>query len=319
MAKTTRNWEARIGRRLRLRDLNILLAVVQSRSMAKAARELSVSQPAVSQAVAGLEHTLGVRLLDRSAQGVEPTAYGRALLKRSLAAFDELGQAVRDIEFLTDPTQGELRVGCPESIVAAFLPALLERFSRQHPQVIVHVEQINNVSPHFRELRDRKVDLVLARILNSFVAEDLEVENLIDDRPFVVAGTKSGWIGRRKARLADLVDDPWVLPSSETLAGSVTLQAFRAENLELPRARVVSLSTHLRCSLIASGHFLGILPGSVLRFNARRFSLKALPINLRTEANPVAVVTLKNRTLSPIAQLFIDSARAAMKSTSQER
>src|SRR5215469_10149269 len=121
MQKFAKNWQARIGRRLRLRDLHVLLAVVQSRSMAKAGRELSISQPAVSQAIADLEHTLGVRLLDRSPRGIEPTEYGRALLRRSLAVFDELVQAVRDIEFLTDPTQGELRLGCPESIVAAFI------------------------------------------------------------------------------------------------------------------------------------------------------------------------------------------------------
>ena len=96
--------EDRIGRRLKLRDVNVLLAVVQCGSMARAAERLAVSQPpVVSKAIADLEHTLGVRLLDRSRQGVEPTSYGQALLKRGLAAFDELRQGVKDIEFLADP------------------------------------------------------------------------------------------------------------------------------------------------------------------------------------------------------------------------
>jgi molybdenum-dependent DNA-binding transcriptional regulator ModE len=63
---------SRIWRRLKLRDLETLLAVAQWGSMAKAAVHLSVSQPAVSKAIADMEHVLGVRLLDRSAQGVEP-------------------------------------------------------------------------------------------------------------------------------------------------------------------------------------------------------------------------------------------------------
>jgi len=92
-------WQDRIGRRLKLRDVNILLAVVECGSMARAAERLAVSQPVVSKAIADLEHSLGVRLLDRSRQGIESTSYGQALLQRGLAAFDELRQGVKDIEF----------------------------------------------------------------------------------------------------------------------------------------------------------------------------------------------------------------------------
>ena len=96
------DWETQIGRRLRLRDLHALFTVVQCGSMAKAAGQLGVSQPAVSKVVGDLEYALGVRLLDRTRRGVEPTIYGRALLKRGLVAFDELKQSIRDIEFLAE-------------------------------------------------------------------------------------------------------------------------------------------------------------------------------------------------------------------------
>src|SRR5262245_27313740 len=95
-------WEGRLGRRLRLRDLYILSAVVTSGSMAKAARALAMTQPAVSEAIANLEHILRVRLLDRHARGVTPTIYADAILRRSTTVFDELRQGVRDIEFLSD-------------------------------------------------------------------------------------------------------------------------------------------------------------------------------------------------------------------------
>ena len=104
-------WNDRVRRRLKLRDVDILLAVIQTGSMGKAAGALNMSQPAVSKAIAYLEHTLGVRLLDRSRQGVEPTPYGRALIKRGVAMFDELRQGVQDIASLTDPTVGEIRMG----------------------------------------------------------------------------------------------------------------------------------------------------------------------------------------------------------------
>jgi len=97
MSRTTIDWESRIGRRLGLRDLHVFVTVVQRGSMAKAAQQLNVTQPAVSKVIADLEHTLGVRLLDRRPQGVAPTIYGQALLKRGSAVFDELKQSmVRD-------------------------------------------------------------------------------------------------------------------------------------------------------------------------------------------------------------------------------
>ena len=80
-------WSDRIGRRFKLRDLHILLAVVQSGSMGKAAGQLAMSQPVVSKAVSDMEHALGVRLLDRSRRGVELTTYGRAVIKRGAAVF----------------------------------------------------------------------------------------------------------------------------------------------------------------------------------------------------------------------------------------
>jgi DNA-binding transcriptional LysR family regulator len=131
------DWESQIGRRLKLRDLHAFLTVLRHGSMAKAAQQLGVSQPTVSEVVADLEHAIGVRLVDRSARGVEPTPFGGALLKRSVVAFDELKQSIRDIEFLSDQTAGEVRVGAPP-VLAGFVAAVTERLTRRHPRIICH-------------------------------------------------------------------------------------------------------------------------------------------------------------------------------------
>src|SRR5215469_12661225 len=131
------DWERQIGRRLKLRDLHVFATVVQRGSMAKAAQQLGVSQPAVSEVIADLEHALGVRLVDRSAQGVAPTIYGDALLRRSVTVFDELKQSIRDIEFLSDPTVGEVRIACAESLWFTLFPEVVLRFSEQYPRVEV--------------------------------------------------------------------------------------------------------------------------------------------------------------------------------------
>jgi DNA-binding transcriptional LysR family regulator len=134
--------DARIRRRLKLRHLDTLLAVAQHRSMAQAATHLSVSQPAVSKAIAEMEHTLGVRLFDRTVQGVEPNLYGRALLKWALAVFDDVRQGVKELEFLADPAAGEVRIGASEPIIAGLLPAIIERVHRDHPRMCIHVKHV---------------------------------------------------------------------------------------------------------------------------------------------------------------------------------
>ena len=148
--------ESYIGRRIRLRDLHVFFVVTQRGSMAKAAADLGVTQPAVSRIVADLEHALGVRLLDRSAQGVEPAVYGRALLRHSGVAFDEIKQAIREIEFLANPNVGEVRIGCPESITAAILPPVIERLFERYPRVIPIVGEVATPSLDFSELRARR-------------------------------------------------------------------------------------------------------------------------------------------------------------------
>src|SRR3954468_24832095 len=131
----------RILQRLKLRDVRVLITVVQCGGMGKAAKLLAVSQPAISKAIAGMERTLGVPLLDRDPQGVEPTIYGRALLKWAIAFFDDLRQGVREIGFLADPTTGEVRIGTAEAMAAGLVPAVIYRLSRQFPRLSFNVTQ----------------------------------------------------------------------------------------------------------------------------------------------------------------------------------
>jgi len=155
-------WSERIGRRIRLRDIQILLAVVQCGNMTKAAKQLAISKPVVSKVIADLEYVVGVRLLDRDRHGAEPTIYGAALIKHDAAAFDELKQGVQEIEFLTDPTVGELRVGATAPMLAGILPVIVDRLRRRHPRLVFDVMEATGGPALHRELRERNVDLVLA-------------------------------------------------------------------------------------------------------------------------------------------------------------
>jgi len=274
-----------------------------------------MSQSAVSEAIAGLESALRVRLLDRSPQGVKPTIYAEALLKRGHVVFDELRQGVKDIEFLAEPTKGEVRIACPELLSAGLLPATIDRLARRHPKIVVRVAQMDTTNLEFRELRERKVDLTLARLPRTFVADELNIEVLLHDPHYVVVGARSPWARRRKIALADLMNEPWIFPPNHVVMGLIK-EAFEANHLEAPEERVTAASILLRNQLLATGRFLTMLPDSVLRYTATQWSLKSLPIDLRIKPWPIAILTLKNRTLGPVTELFIEHLRSVAGSLS---
>jgi len=305
-------WEQQIGRRLRLRDLFVFFTVVEYGSMAKAAARLGVATPSVSEVIASLEHALSVRLLDRTPKGVTTTAYGDALLARGRAAFDELRQGIRDIEFIADPEAGELRIGCPESLAAGFLVRVLERFSRQHPRVRFHVVPVFQPTVEFPELLERKIDLVFARLAKDPVrgrlGDELNAEILFRDRYALVVGENSRWARRRRVTLADLIDEPWIMTPLDALGDSFLANAFKTRGLTPPSLVITTFSIHLRNNLVGDGKFITALPESVLSIYRKRHGLKELPIELSVRP-PVAVVTLRNRTLGPTTQLFLQCAR----------
>ena len=305
-------WHERIGRRLKLRDLHILLAVAQHGSMAKAAAVLAISQPAVSKAIGDMEHAVGLRLLDRTRQGTEVTTYGRALINHGTVIFDELKQAAQELEFLADPTLGELRIGSSESLAAGLLPAVIERFSRQYPKVTLTVAQAVVATTHYRELRERSIDLLFVHS-PPIEEQDLHSEVLFDDRFVVVAGGKSRWTRLRRLSLADLAGEQWILPPADSLARALVAAVFRDCGLQLPRGPLNTLSIHLFLQLVATGRFVAMLPGSLMQFRGRNWPLKILPIKVPAKPRPVAIMGLKNRTLSPVARIFVDCARTVAR------
>jgi DNA-binding transcriptional LysR family regulator len=305
-------WTDRIGRRIKLRDLHVLEAVVQAGSMTKAAGQLAISVPVVSKAIAELEHTVGVPLLDRSPQGVEPTAYGRALIRRGLVAFDELRQGVRDIEFLSDPTTGEVRVASTAPLAASFVSGVIDRLSKQYPRMVFY-PTVGDTEILSRRLGERTVDLVIGRRFGRLADEQLDFHSLYDNPYVVMAGAKNPWVHKRKVSLAELMAEPWVLPSPESSVGSFLAEAFQVQGLDFPPTAVVAYAYEVRVSLLATNRYLTILPESVLRFPAIDPRIKSLSVELPLRRMPIGVITLKNRTLSPAAQLFIDYAREIAK------
>src|SRR5215813_4429047 len=281
------------ARRLKLRQLEIIVAVAETGSMAKAAARLAVTQPAISRAIADAEHDLGVSLFDRSPQGVVPTDYGRALLRRGIAAFDEIDQGVKDIEFLA------------EGIVLA----AINRLSRQYPRVVYDIGITDGLALYER-LRDRTIEVGFGlQSPETERFEDIGLEPLYEESMLVVAGTNSPWARRRKIELGELVNERWTWPPPPSRFDMLVVEAFRASGLKPPRAAVSTPALNVRISLAATGPFLAVVPAGVMSAPGKYPSVRVLPVGLPGSLRQVAIFTFKKRALSPLAQRFIDCAR----------
>jgi DNA-binding transcriptional LysR family regulator len=311
-------WHERIKSRLKLRELHTLEAVVQSGSMVKAAAHLGLSQSAVSKSITEMEHTLGVRLLDRTSRGVEPTAYARILLKRSVAIFDELTQGLKEIEYLTDPTSGELRIGTTEPMTA-IVATVTDRLSRQYPRMTFHVMVSGPMELVLSELRERNLDLVISRMVGPNPGKDLKGEILFHDPLAVMTGLHNPWVRRRNVELSDLMDEPWLLPPPDMAISHFVAEAFRARGLAVPRSPVITSSVHMRHNMLVTGRYVAMLPSAMLKFPTYRGSLRALPIELPETRRPIGLITLKKRDLSPVAKLFINCAREIIRPLAIEK
>lgn len=295
-------------RRLRFRDLQVFLAVVQHGSMGRATTQLGITQPSVSELISGLESTIGARLFDRSPEGVQPTIYGQALLKRAIASFDELRQGLRDLEYLADPTVGEVRIGCPDSIAATVLSKMIANFCRDHPRIALRFDQVPAPTLEVPMLHARKLDVVISWVSapKDRFGADLSVEALFEDEVVVAAGRNSRWARKRKISLSDLAKGPWTGAPPETMARIVLDDAFQAINLPAPQMAVTTFSVPLRHHLLTTAGFLSAMPKSLVH---RSPDLKELAIALPRHNYPVAIVTVKNRILNPAVDLFLERVR----------
>src|SRR5215469_17216681 len=230
-------WNERTRRRLKLRDLDILATLIDAGSMGKAAARLNVSQPAVSKAVAELEAALGVRLVDRGRRGITPTPYGLALKRRSVAIFNDLRQSVQDIDFLSDPTTGEIRIGTTDPVSVAVVSPCIDRLSRKHPRMSFHVVA-GDTAGLYREVIDRNVELAICRMLGP-LPHDLAAEVLFHDPLVVLTSARNPLTRRRRLTLAKLVNEPWVQLPADSLFGSLVVEVFRVNGHEPPRPTVV--------------------------------------------------------------------------------
>lgn len=309
------SWDERIGRRLTLWDLSILLTAIEAGSMSKAAEHLRVSQPAISKTIALLEREVGARLVTRSSRGIEPTEHGRALLARSRAALKELKDAVDDMAVLSDPKAGELRIAANEVALSGVVGTVINRLYARYPGIVFEIVPAYTHGAQIHELEQGHVELVIGQMPHTAVDRHLDASELFQEQLVVVAGTRNPWARHSTIELAELMDEPWVFSPLNSISGRSMEHAFKASGLGLPRIMVVASSMQLLRRLVMDNEFLALFPSSVVRSSQ---GVCVLPVTVNAQWQPIGILTMKHRTLSPLAKLFIECAHSVVRESQAE-
>ena len=306
------DWLDRIGRRLKLRDMHILLAVAEWGSIARAAERLAISQPVVSKAIAELERTVGVRLLDRNRLGAEPTPLWPALLRHGLAAFDELRQGVKEIEILADPTAGEVQIGATEAMVAGLLPVVIDRLYRRYPRLSVNITQAPTGAALYHGLRERTVDFVVGRLLSPTGAGS-EHGNPIRGTPKRGGRNTEPLDQAPQDRLGRIDRGAMGLASTGYPGASAFRQCFPCQWPGHSKKRCgLQLDADVQRAA-RNRQFLDDAAAFGAPLRRQTFLDQGIGSQIVSQPGPVGIVTLQDRTLSPVAHLFIRPSARSQK------
>jgi DNA-binding transcriptional LysR family regulator len=202
----------------------------------------------------------------------------------------------------------------------SLVPMIIEQMSKAYPRIRFELVMADPVTLRERELRGRRVDLVIGqRITPGFDTDDLNVTVLFNDRLRIVAAKSNPWAARRKIALADLIGDRWCLPPPSHPVGALVHEAFRRRKLPPPQPVVEAQTAPFTCSLVAGGQYLGVLGLVFLGAFDRLAAIKVLPVDLPIGEWPVSILTLRNRAPNPVTRLFVDHAQEVVRSLATKR
>jgi DNA-binding transcriptional LysR family regulator len=301
----------RLPRHLKMSELRVFVAVLEHRSFRKAAGVVHLSQPAVTKAIAGLEQTLGVKLFDRHANGVEPTVHGLSFAPRAVAVFDELRRAAQDLAMVSSGATGTLRIGTVPMPAIPFLPIAVQRLVHVHPRAFVSVVEARE-SELLDRLRRRDIDLAVLRLSLVDPAEDMLAETLFDEALCVVACRDHPLAARKHLAWPELLQQRWVLPPADCFFFEHLLRTLDKSGLALPRHAVESFEVSVQYGMVLHGGMLSFGMRSRFEFAPGKNLLVRLPFELTQTRTAVSSVTLRSHDPTPLAQQLIAHIRAQL-------
>lgn len=298
-------------RALKTRHLQVFLAVAKAGSMQHAARDVGLTQPAISKLISELEAIFGARLLERSKRGVTPTECGCALIDRAQLMLNDLESAKDEILAIARGAVGRVRVGVLPVADTPMLSHTLLALRKSAPALAVQVE--DGTRPVLLSaLRRGEIDCVISRLDTDGADRDLHVEKLFQMPISIVASPKHPLAGAKRVSWPELARYPWILPRSGAPIRAVIDRQFIHAGIRPPAPAIESTSIRLNQVVLAGTDMIGVMIYDAARAYARSAELAILPVEYFGETPFIGVIT-RTAQVSQAVATFLIALRAQCK------
>jgi DNA-binding transcriptional LysR family regulator len=295
--------------RLKMRHVQLIVAVDARRSIHKAAAELGMTQPAATRLLSDVESLLGLALFERTTRGVIPTRHGASLVRHAREILGSLDHARAELDAISAGATGKLTVGVLLVVAPVLLPRALLRFKRRNPRIAVEVRE-GTLGGLLPLLRRGHLDLVVGRLTADFDSAGLHFEHCYDESMTVVVRRGHPLRGKRGLRVRDLAGQAWIVPTQESAYRHRLDAAFRQDGVEPPADIIESMSILTNNALLQESDMLGVMPQNVARYYRKLGLLDLLDVPLPPPSGPVGIITRAGGNPAPAIGDLIDALRA---------
>src|ERR1700683_3151189 len=307
-----------IGRKFRLRHLELIAEIYDCRSILKASKRLSLTKPTVPKALQDVETTLGLKLFERTNRGIEPTEYGEIFARHAKVLLAQLRHAAEELENLRVGYSGKVTVGTLLAASASILPDAIVLLKKERPGVAISVI-VGTYDILMPSLLAGDLDMVLGRLPSEGHSRALVYEEFYAEPSCVVVRRGHPLTRKRRLALRDLTNEPWLLPLPETALHRQIERAFIDAGASLPKNVIESVSILTNRVLLRKSDCIGVMPYHVALDDVEHGLLAILPVKLKSLESPVGVIVRAPGDLPPAASALREYLRAAAKDVPSPR
>lgn len=294
---------------LKLRHLQLVVALDEFRHLGRAAEFLSLTQPAVSKALAEVERMFGLDLFVRSTRGTEPTAYGQTVVRFARSVLADFDRTRDEIGAVARGAAGRVRVGAMVVAVPGLLAAAVARLKAVSAQTTVAVEE-GDLTRLLPRLRVGELDFIVGRLEPGYAAPDLSTEALCAEPMRLIVAATDPLAARQRVGWAELATRPWVVPPVWASSRVKLEQLFHRHGLNPPGDLIETASFLVTLTFVQQRQAVGFVAAGVADHLERQRLAHALPLRLPLELPAVGVITLRASRTPPAAERLLAALRA---------
>jgi len=297
---------------LKLKHLQLIVALDEFRHLGRSAEFLSLTQPAVSKSLAEIERMFGLDLFVRSTRGTEPTAYGEKVARFARSVLADFDRTREDIETVASGGAGRIRVGAMVVATPGLLVDAVGQLKSQSPRTTVSIEE-GDLSRLLPRLRVGELDFIVGRLEPGYASPDLETQALYPEAMNVVVAPNHPLARLRRPGWQALVMHPWVVPPAWASSRVKLDQMFYKHRLEPPADVIESASYLVTLSFLRQRGCVAFVARDVARHLESEGLALALRLPVPIELPSVGIILLRGGMRTPACDRLLDAIRTCAK------